>query len=218
MCAKRSLWRLSRAVGPITSRSSSAFITPYATVQQYSSSSTDDLRKERRQLRKLINKYNYEYYTEAKPSVSDEDYDKTFQRLADLDKKISQYNRMETSPTNNPLQTVGAPVIKGVQHFFPMLSLANTYSEDEVIAFDKRIKKQIGKNDSDLEYTVEMKYDGVAISLIYEDGRLMRCITRGDGQMGEDITKHIRYSDIPVYLSNVDHLPSKFEIRGELIM
>jgi len=141
------------------------------------------------ELVKILNHHNYLYYVENNPVVSDYEYDKLYKELEALERKFPEYVR-ENSPTRKvggePLQKFSA-----VEHRIPMLSIDNTYSKEELFEFDKRVKKIIETQD-DIEYVVELKYDGVAVSLSYEDGNFIRGVTRGDGWKGDDITQNLR--------------------------
>lgn len=154
----------------------------------------------------LLNKYNYEYYILDNPSVDDFEYDRLMQELIYLEKKTNYIK--EDSPTHR----VGATVVssfKKIAHKVPMLSLGNVFNEDEIIKFDEKIKKE-GLNP---RYIVELKIDGLAISLIYEKGVLKQGITRGDGVIGEDITHNVKtIKDIPLKINkDID-----IEVRGEI--
>ena len=130
------------------------------------------------QLRQQLNELNYRYYVLNDPLMSDFEYDKLMRELQELETAHPQYD-----DPNSPTHRVGsdrANLFESVTHRFPMLSLANTYSEEEVVDFDARVRKEVGE----AEYVCELKYDGTAISLLYEHGRLVRAATRGDGLMG----------------------------------
>ncbi len=164
------------------------------------------------ELTKKINEHNYRYYVLAQPVISDYEYDKLLEELISLEKKFP-----ELRDKNSPSQRVGGQVTRKfptVKHKFPMLSLSNTYSKEELMAFDQRINKTLG---SSYEYVCEMKYDGVAISLAYENGSLVRAVTRGDGIQGDEITINIKtIRSIPLKLRN--NFPAAFEVRGEVFM
>ena len=154
----------------------------------------------------LLNKYSHEYYILDKPTVEDSEYDRLLEELINLEEKTGYIK--EDSPTHR----VGSTVIssfKKVEHTIPMLSLGDIFNEDEIIKFDERIKKE-GFNP---KYVVEQKIDGLAISLLYKDGILVRGATRGDGKIGEDITHNVKtIKDIPLKLNkNID-----IEVRGEI--
>lgn len=166
-----------------------------------------DIKTRITQLSELLNKYNYEYYILDKPTVSDSEYDRLMQELISLEEKYPEY-KDNSSPTSR----VGSEVLSGfnkVTHKRPMLSLGNVFSESDIIKFDERIKKE-GFNP---EYVCEFKIDGLAISLIYEKGKLVQGLTRGDGKVGEDITSNIKtIKSIPLKLTkDID-----IEVRGEI--
>jgi len=163
-------------------------------------------------LRKEIEHHNHSYYVLDKPLVSDFEFDNLLKELQALEKEFPQYFDI-----NSPTQRVGGGLINGfesINHKYPMLSLGNTYSEEDLIDFDKRIKKLI---DNNFEYVCELKYDGVSISLIYENGKLISAITRGDGKSGDNVIDNVRtIKSIPLNL--FDDFPEKFEIRGEIFL
>ena len=155
----------------------------------------------------LLNRYNYEYYVLDKPSVSDSEYDRLMQELIALEEKHPEY-KLEDSPSNR----VGSIVLSNfekVVHKMPMLSLGNVFNESDIIKFDERIKKEGYKP----TYVCELKIDGLAISLIYENGILKKGVTRGDGKVGEDITNNVKtIKSIPLKLTqNID-----IDVRGEI--
>ena len=164
--------------------------------------------KERlREIESLLDRYNYEYYVLDKPSVSDQEYDRLMQELMSLEEKYPEF-KSKTSPS----MRVGSTVLssfKKVTHKLPMLSLGNVFNESDIIKFDERIKKE-GYNPV---YVCEPKIDGLAISLVYEKGILVRGVTRGDGRVGEDITSNIKtIKSIPLKLSkDID-----IDVRGEV--
>ena len=164
------------------------------------------------QLRQQLNELNYRYYVLNDPLMSDFEYDKLMRELQELEIAHPQYD-----DPNSPTHRVGsdrANLFESVTHRFPMLSLANTYSEEEVVDFDARVRKEVGE----AEYVCELKYDGTAISLLYEHGRLVRAATRGDGLMGDDVTENARtIRSIPLQLRGNGY-PGLFEIRGEILM
>ena len=166
-----------------------------------------DAKKRISELTELINKYNYEYYVLDKPSVSDQEYDRLMQELTFLEEKYPDLRRKDS-----PSLRVGNEVITKfdkVEHKLPMLSLGNVFNEDEIIRFDERIKKEY-PNPS---YVCELKIDGLAINLIYENGILVKGVTRGDGRVGEDITHNVKtIKSIPLKLTkDID-----IEVRGEI--
>ena len=165
------------------------------------------------ELRKLLNRYNYEYYVLDRPTIEDRQFDILMRELEDLEKQYPQFQ----SP-NSPTQRVGGQVNKGfvqAEHSFPMLSLSNTYSKEELIDFVNRTSQLL--DGEKLEWICELKYDGVAISLLYEEGKFVRALTRGDGVSGDDVSDNIRtIKSIPLELYG-QNIPSRFEIRGEVI-
>ena len=160
----------------------------------------------------LLSYYNYMYYVENNPVVSDVEYDRLYSELARLEEDYPAYRK-----ENSPVRKVGGEPLKGfatVEHVVPMLSIENTYSKDELISFDERLKKAAGIT-SDIEYVVELQYDGVAISLVYSGGNLARGVSRGDGTRGDDITSNIRtIKTIPLSVPFKEDL----EVRGEIYM
>ena len=164
------------------------------------------------QLRQLLHEQNYRYYVLNDPLMSDFEYDKLMRELQDLEQSYPQY-----ADPNSPTQRVGsdrANQFASVTHRFPMQSLANTYSREEVIDFDARVRKEVGE----VEYVCELKFDGTSISLLYEHGRLVRAATRGDGTVGDDVTENVRtIRSIPLQLRGTGY-PDLFEIRGEILM
>ena len=161
-----------------------------------------------------IEKHNRLYYQEAKPEISDKEYDKLLKELVDLEK-----NHPELANANSPTQRVGGAPIDGfvtLKHRLPMLSIDNTYSPSELKEFDKKVCKGLG-NDKP-SYMVELKIDGVAISLIYENGILTAGVTRGDGEKGDDVTQNLKtVGGIPLKL-NTKNPPALLEVRGEVYM
>ena len=173
-----------------------------------------------------LNRYNYEYYVLAQPTVSDFEFD---QRLKEL--QALEAAHPEWIAPNSPTQKIGGDItarFATVQHRWPMLSLSNTYNEDELRDFDKRVRRAIG---DDFQYVCELKFDGLSISLTYENGTLIRAVTRGDGTQGDEVTANVRtIRSIPHSLrpsaANAKNLfdgggtpyPELFEIRGEIFM
>ncbi|MBO7225073.1 MAG: NAD-dependent DNA ligase LigA [Bacteroidales bacterium] len=165
------------------------------------------------ELRKLLNRYNYEYYVLDRPTIEDRQFDILMRELEELEKQFPEY-----FSANSPTQRVGGQVNKGfvqAQHSFPMLSLSNTYSKEELLEFVNRTSQSL--EGEKLEWICELKYDGVAISLLYEEGKFVRALTRGDGVSGDDVSDNIRtIKSIPLELYG-ENLPPRFEIRGEVI-
>ena len=168
--------------------------------------------KEIESLTGQIHNYNQLYYVENKSEISDYDFDQLLKRL-----EVLEANFPEFAFDNSPTKRVGGDLTKkfeSVVHRFPMLSLSNTYSEEEIIDWENRLKKI--SNES-LEFVCELKYDGVAIGIRYENGQLSKAVTRGDGTQGEDVTINVRtIRTIPLQLTG--DFPADFEIRGEIFM
>ncbi len=164
------------------------------------------------QLRKELSLYNHKYYVEATPVVSDYEYDCLLRELQELEAA-----HPECYDPNSPTMRVGSDLTSGfvsVAHRFPMLSLGNTYSLEELREFVERVEREEGKT----EFVCELKFDGTAISLTYEHGRLLRAVTRGDGTRGDDVTANIRtIRSVPLVLQG-EGWPDYFEMRGEVIM
>ena len=164
-------------------------------------------------LREKLNRYNFNYFVLSKPEISDFEYDMLMNELIDLEKKFP-----ELFDENSPSQRVGIDSSHEFQqagHIYPMLSLGNTYSEEELKEFDNRIHKII---DKDLEYVCELKFDGISVSLTYRNGKLIQALTRGDGSKGDIVTANVKtIRSIPLILNGQD-LPSEMEVRGEIIL
>lgn len=165
------------------------------------------------QLRSLLHQHNYNYYVLNTPSISDQEFDSLMRQLQKLEELHPEYQ-----DDNSPSVRVGSDINKNftqVSHKYPMLSLSNTYSEGEVNEFYQRVRKALNE---EFEICCEMKYDGTSISLIYEDGKLMRAVTRGDGEKGDDVTDNVKtIKSIPLVLHGSNY-PPVFEIRGEILM
>lgn len=163
-------------------------------------------------LRQRLNTLNYKYYVEAAPEVSDYEYDTLLRELQELEAAHPEF-----FDPNSPTQRVGsdlANTFNSVAHRYPMLSLSNTYSLEELHDFVERIEREEGK----VEFVCELKFDGTAISIIYENGRLVRAVTRGDGTRGDDVTANIRtIRSVPLVLQG-EGIPPYLEMRGEVIM
>lgn len=166
------------------------------------------------QLRAELHEHNYRYYVQNAPIISDQEFDYLMRELQDLEAK-----HPEMADSNSPTIRVGSDLNKEFQqvfHKYPMLSLANTYSEAEVSDFYERVRK--GLDGEDFEICCEMKYDGTSISLIYENGQLVQAVTRGDGEKGDDVTDNVKtIHSIPLVLKGEDY-PQSFEMRGEILM
>jgi DNA ligase (NAD+) len=162
---------------------------------------------------KELNQHTYNYYVLAMPTIADYEFDQKLGELAALEKEHPEF-----ADPNSPTQKVGGDITKSfttVKHRWPMLSLGNTYNEQDLRDFDERVKKAIGDN---FEYVCELKFDGLSISLTYENSKLVRAVTRGDGTKGDDVTTNIKtIHTIPHQLRQPD-VPDLFEIRGEIIM
>ncbi|MES2765295.1 MAG: NAD-dependent DNA ligase LigA [Bacteroidota bacterium] len=169
------------------------------------------------ELREEIRRHDYLYYVEAEPSISDRDYDLLLKELTDLEKK-----HPELITPDSPTQRVGGEPLKvfpQVRHDVPMLSLGNTYSPEEIADFDKRVRNIL--KDEEFEYVCELKYDGVAISLKYENGVFVRGATRGDGITGDEITQNLRtLKTLPLKTQSgkTKKVLKNFEVRGEVFM
>jgi DNA ligase (NAD+) len=166
------------------------------------------------QLSQEINHHNNLYYQESSPEISDFEFDKLLEELIALETSFP-----DLLDPDSPSQRVGGTITKEfqtVEHSTKMLSLGNTYSVEELISFDERVVKGLGH--PNFEYFCEMKFDGVAISLVYENGRLLRAVTRGDGYKGDDVTANVRtIRNIPLEVKG-DNIPAKFEVRGEIFL
>ncbi|MFW5913791.1 MAG: NAD-dependent DNA ligase LigA, partial [Bacillota bacterium] len=169
----------------------------------------DDVKKRIETLREKLNQYNYEYHVLDNPSVSDVEYDRLMQELIDLEEKHPEYKT-----NDSPTMRVGGDVLdhfEKVEHAIPMLSLDNAFSADDLREFDRRVRKVA----PDASYVVEPKIDGLAASLIYENGQFVRAATRGNGSIGEDITHNVRtIRSVPLSLKE----PVDLEVRGEIYM
>lgn len=164
-------------------------------------------------LRKELHHHNYLYYVENNPVLTDFEFDIKLMELQELEKKHPEF-----ADENSPTQRVGSDIsnkFEQVPHTYRMMSLSNTYSEAELREFHQRIVKELGEN---ITYVCELKYDGTSISLTYENGRLIRGVTRGDGEKGDDVTTNVKtIKSIPLALNGND-FPDTFEIRGEILL
>jgi DNA ligase (NAD+) len=163
------------------------------------------------ELTNQLNRYNYQYYQNSISEVDDFTFDQLLQELTDLEKQYPQYIRPDS-----PTARVGGTISKEfatVYHRFPMLSLGNTYSEEDLVEFDNRVRK--GLRDAPYEYICELKFDGVALSMTYENGVLVQGATRGDGVRGDDITNNIRTIRTMPLRVHEPGIPTLFEVRGE---
>ena len=166
------------------------------------------------ELRNQLHHHNYLYYVQNSPTLSDQEFDHLMRELQDLEAK-----HPEVYDPNSPTQRVGSDLSTGftqVRHRYPMLSLANTYNEQEVASWYENVRKDL--DGEPFEVCCELKYDGLSISLTYEQGRLVRAVTRGDGEQGDDVTANVRtIRAIPLVLPGTGY-PDEFEIRGEILM
>ncbi|MDH6312842.1 DNA ligase (NAD+) [Parabacteroides sp. PFB2-10] len=164
-------------------------------------------------LREELEQHNYQYYVSASPTISDRAFDEKMKQLEALEAQHPEY-----ADPHSPTQRVGSDLtkeFKQVEHIYPMLSLSNTYSEQEVRDFYDRVSRALNEP---FEVVAELKYDGSSISLIYENGRLARAITRGDGTRGDEVTANVKtIRSIPLKLRGNNH-PALFEIRGEILL
>ncbi len=164
-------------------------------------------------IRKQLNDHNYSYYVLSQPVISDFEFDRLMKELIDLETEYPEFK-----DPNSPSVRVGSDINNNfiqVKHQYPMLSLQNTYSEGEVTDFFNRVNKGLNE---EFEIVCELKFDGTSISLIYENGRLVRAVTRGDGRMGDDVTENVRtIKNIPLILKG-DDIPEFLEVRGEILM
>ncbi len=181
----------------------------------FNDDSNDKIKEKVEALKSEIERHNKAYYVDDKPLISDVEYDKLLKELQDLENRYPEYRDL-----NSPTLQVGSnnfkdTKFKKVKHRKPMLSLSNSYNIGDIIAFSERVEKILNDEKSDLEYVLELKLDGASISLIYEDGELVRAVTRGDGIEGEDVTDNvIEIESIPKKLKESVDL----EIRGEIVL
>jgi len=175
---------------------------------------TDQARKEIQKLTDEINYHNDLYYQKHKTEISDLEFDQLLEKLVQLESQFP-----ELKQPDSPTQRVGGTITKEFQtvyHKYPMLSLGNTYSQEELADFDSRVAK--GLDGDPYEYFCELKFDGVSISLIYENGLLVRGVTRGDGVRGDDVTANVKtIRNIPLKVSG-KNIPQSFEVRGEVFL
>ncbi|HET7152484.1 MAG TPA: NAD-dependent DNA ligase LigA, partial [Candidatus Kapabacteria bacterium] len=174
-----------------------------------------DIKKKIESLREEIREHDYKYYVLAQPTVSDREYDAKLQKLGELEKENPEFD----SP-DSPTKRLGDQPTKGfptVEHRIPMLSLANTYSEEELLDFDRRVREQL--ETTNYSYVAELKLDGVSMSLRYENGRFVQGATRGDGVRGDDVTQNLKtIRSIPLVLHTKNKIVRTFEARGEVLM
>ncbi|MCC2607316.1 NAD-dependent DNA ligase LigA [Planctobacterium marinum] len=178
-------------------------------------SANDSLISELQLLKTQLNEYNYQYYVLDTPTVPDSEYDRQLRRLQEIEAA-----HPELITADSPSQKVGgAPLdaFRQITHELPMLSLDNAFNEDELFAFEKRLKDRL-KRDVEIDYSCEPKLDGLAVSILYENGQFVRAATRGDGRVGEDITANVRtIKNVPLSLRG-DDFPARLEVRGEVFM
>ncbi|UXR65687.1 NAD-dependent DNA ligase LigA [Bdellovibrio bacteriovorus] len=172
-------------------------------------------KKRHEELKKIISEHDHSYHVLDKPTITDFEYDKLFAELLELEKTGKGLDL-----TDSPSLRVGGSILEGFEkapHRLPMLSLANSYSPEDIFDFDERIKKFLNTEEH-IEYLCELKFDGLSMELIYENGRFVKAITRGDGSVGEDVTQNIKtIKSIPLKLSHKKP-PKLFEVRGEVLM
>jgi DNA ligase (NAD+) len=165
-----------------------------------------------RELERLLDYHSHKYYVENNPEISDREFDIMLRELQDLEARYPEH-----ADENSPTKRVGSDLtaeFQSVEHRYAMQSLSNTYSSEELGEWIERITKEIGE----VEFVCELKFDGTAISLTYENGALKRAVTRGDGRRGDDVTNNVRtIGSIPLRLRGEGY-PSVFEIRGEIYM
>lgn len=177
--------------------------------------------KKIKDLSREIDEHNHKYYVLDQPSISDFEFDKLLEELISLEKQFPEF----LSP-NSPSQRVGGAITKvfaSVKHKYPMLSLSNSYNEEDIQEFDRRVQEGLGIQNTDLfsnstvQYTCELKFDGLSIGLTYQNGELLQAVTRGDGVQGDDVTTNLKtIKSVPLKLKG--DFPSLFEIRGEIFM
>ena len=173
-----------------------------------------NINKKIQHLREQINEHNYRYYVLDAPSIPDAEYDRLYREL-----QLLEENHPELITDDSPTQRVGSKPLEAfnqVTHKVPMLSLANAFAYEEVEDFDRRVRQKLGVNS--VTYSVEPKLDGLAVTLVYEDGRLKYGATRGDGSTGEEITENLKtIHSVPLRLVGNGY-PSMLEVRGEVFM
>jgi len=179
------------------------------------SSTGNSTKKHYLKLKEQLNQYAHRYYVLDDPAIPDSEYDRLLRELQDIESENPEWLEPDS-----PSQRVGGEALDAftqVKHELPMLSLDNSFNDEELLAFDKRIKDRL-KDDSDIEFACEPKLDGIAVSLLYENGVLVRGATRGDGRTGEDITANVRtIGSIPLRLQGKGY-PERLEVRGEIYM
>ena len=172
-----------------------------------------EIKEKIERLRADLHKHNHNYYVLDAPTIRDFEFDQMLQSLIELEKAYPEFY-----DSNSPTQRVGGGVtenFKTIRHRYPMYSLANTYSSQEIIQWVERVEKSLGH--SDFNFTCELKYDGASINLTYENGIFVRGVTRGDGSQGDDVSLNLKtIPTIPLKLNGT--YPNLFEIRGEIVL
>lgn len=167
-------------------------------------------------LRQIIRNYEYQYYVMDAPTVPDAEYDRLMGQL-----RVLEQQNPSLITSESPTQRVGGIALtqfKTIKHEMPMLSLDNVFDEESFIAFDKRVRERVNITNHDIEYCCELKLDGLAVSLLYENGNFIQAATRGDGSVGEDITENVKtIRSIPLILIG-NNIPTRLEVRGEVFM
>ena len=173
-----------------------------------------DVKLQIEELRKSLNEHNYNYYALDAATISDKEFDLKLKELQKLEEKHPEY-----LDENSPTQRVGGVVTKNFATTFHerrMYSLDNSYSKEDVLEWQKRVQKSLGIED--LEFVCELKYDGASISIVFEDGKLKRAVTRGDGYKGDEVTNNVRtIKTVPLHVPDNSALKN-FEVRGEIIL
>ncbi|MGB4078697.1 MAG: NAD-dependent DNA ligase LigA, partial [Prolixibacteraceae bacterium] len=173
----------------------------------------EEAREKIRQLSEQLEEHNYRYYVLSEPVISDFEFDRLMKELELLEKEYPEF----VSPAS-PSQRVGSDLNNAfvqVKHRYPVLSLSNGYTLEELTDFDQRVRKELG---DDFEYVCELKFDGTSISLTYEEGVLVQAVTRGDGETGDDVTANVKtIASVPLRLRG-DDIPSPLTVRGEIVM
>jgi DNA ligase (NAD+) len=174
-----------------------------------------NIKKEIEEVRTLIREHNYRYYVLNDPSISDYEYDQLMNKLIELEQ-----SHPELKTPDSPTQRIGGEPtkeFKTVSHDIPMLSLGNTYTQEELYDFEKRIQHFLP--DETFEYVTELKFDGIAISLVYDKGQFVQGATRGDGEKGDDITTNLKtIRSVPLRMVETKNMPENIEVRGEVFM
>ena len=187
----------------------------YSMKSQNKTQAFENIQKRHEELKKIITHHDHLYHVKDQPTITDYEYDQLFQELLRLENQHPDLNKLDS-----PSQKVGGTVLSAfekIEHRVPMLSLSNTYSVEDLIEFDARLKRFL-KNESEIEYFCEPKFDGLSIELVYENGFFIRALTRGDGLVGENVSENIKtIRGIPLKL-NTKNPPELVEIRGEVLI